>query len=250
MYELTRYELADIISHITTEIVSCLQRLGTYVIERYEGQRIGDHLISDIDTPSDVLSTIVSSVLLVGGSSKLLAVQEKLETMFDKNIIHMNCDSQMCVGMGAMESLMFISMDNQIHECLYNQFVIVVNGKEVGKIPRGTTIPFTVSYVLGMRKRGCKIEVSLKQLFEEEKKKEEELMRCSDSFFPDFPRFYAAVKIDIQYDGLLTVRIRDEMSGKEEIIGRVEYCSVCVYQTNNQTNAFAANHHTVNLLSL
>ena len=226
VYELSRAELADIISGITTEIVACLDKLGAYVLERYEGRRIGDHLVSDMDSPSDILPTIVSSVLLVGGSSKLLAVQEKLETVFDKSIIHMDCDSQMCVGMGAMESLMYIEHANQIHECLYNQFVILVNKGEVGKIPRGTTIPFDVSYTLGARKRGADMEVVVKQIMEEEKR-EEVVLEYRNTFFPDVARLYLSVKVDIQYDGLLRVRGRDWMSGLEQEIGRVEYCSVC-----------------------
>ena len=206
--------------------MTCLDKLGAYVLERYEGKRIGDHLVSDMDAPSDILPTLVSSVLLVGGSSKLLAVQEKLETVFDKSIIHMDSDSQLCVGMGAMESLMFISRDNQIHECLYNEFVIQVNQCVVGKVPRGTTIPFDVSYTLGARKRGADVEVVVKQIMEEEGR-EEVVLQYTNAFFQDVARLYLSLKIDIQYDGLLTVRVRDEMSGLEEIIGKVEYCSVC-----------------------
>ena len=66
----------------------------------------------------------------------------------------------------------------------------------------------------------------MKQIMEEEGR-EEVVLQYTNAFFQDVARLYLSLKIDIQYDGLLTVRVRDEMSGLEEIIGKVEYCSVC-----------------------
>ena len=62
--------------------MNCVVELGNDMRDRYENKRINGYLITRDDSSKDIILGIVDRVLLVGGSSKLVSVKEKLNEFF------------------------------------------------------------------------------------------------------------------------------------------------------------------------
>lgn len=204
--------------------MNCVVELGNDMRDRYENKRINGYLITRDDSSKDIILGIVDRVLLVGGSSKLVIVKEKLNEFFGKEITYIDTDSQLCVGSGAMESMLYIARNNQIHECLYNSYSFCVNGIEKGHVQRGTTIPFSVSFVLGRMRGNFQMELVVKEF---QPGRDERIVLENNYQYALTRSTILILSVEIQYDGLLAIRLIDENLNVIEMLGNFEYSPVC-----------------------
>lgn len=140
--------------------MNCIIQLGQQVVQKYVGTIIGRHKI----TPNaHLLKTIVDSVILVGGSSKLKLIRQKLENYFTASKIHMHSDIQECVGSGTFYSyLSTLHKSHSIREVLYNPLIIRLDDT-VYRIERGTTSPFEVVYAHKMKPQTDVVHVVIEE---------------------------------------------------------------------------------------
>lgn len=191
--------------------------------EEVRQSSVWSYRVSSNDTPRDTITGIVNSVILVGGSSKLRLVRERLSAFFERDILHLEEDAQMCVGMGALESIMnFSEYSNGIREVLYVSYELYVKGVCVGSIPRSTTIPFDVCYGIGKVKKGEDVLVEVIEVVNEHREKIIDLFIDASYFCTKFSYSFAVIHVVVKMDGLLSLYYRDDSNGMEILLSTNE----------------------------
>ena len=211
------------IERVIQESEECIEDLGVQLQKKYDRVRFGSYRVSSNDTPRDTITGIVNSVILVGGSSKLRLVRERLSAFFERDILHLEEDAQMCVGMGALESIMnFSEYSNGIREVLYVSYELYVKGVCVGSIPRSTTIPFDVCYGIGKVKKGEDVLVEVIEVVNEHREKIIDLFIDASYFCTKFSYSFAVIHVVVKMDGLLSLYYRDDSNGMEILLSTNE----------------------------
>lgn len=122
---------------------NCLERLSRQLIRNYKGKVIGRHRVTN---NPNALQMIVDSVIMVGGSSNLKAVQKLLKAYFSPDIVHIHSDIQECVGSGAFHTFLSIVDPKQhVREVLGHSIIVHINN-DVKQINSDITYPFEVTY--------------------------------------------------------------------------------------------------------
>lgn len=131
-----------------------LQDLAKHFVREYDNKSVGGFHVSKDDDAEGTLQAIVSSVILVGGSSKLRSVQRLLRDYFG-DIIFVDEDTPLCVSKGAMEAMFMIDDPlKSVREVLFHALVVKADGKAIGTVPRGTSIPFATQWCARQQRNG------------------------------------------------------------------------------------------------
>lgn len=228
-FTITAAQFNKWISPIMKRIERCLVDLGKQVVKKYAGKKIGRVRIVKEDSPEEALRLIVDSVILVGGSSKLLSVQAMLREFFG-DVIYKDEDTQLCVSKGVMEAVCMIDDPlKSVREVLYHTLVVKEGEKEIGRVSRGVTIPFDTHFGIRPSRRCSQVHVSICEI-DEEKEENNETQLVEGTFACPKARQnlipYVSLKIRVDIDGMICVSARDEMNGDEFHIGTVDLWSV------------------------
>lgn len=211
------------IERVIQESEECIEDLGVQLQKKYDKVRFGSYRVNSDDTPRETIIGVVNSVILVGGSSKLRLVRERLLAFFERDILHLEEDAQMCVGTGALESIMnFTEYSNGIHEVMYVSYELFVKGVCIGSIPRSTTIPFDVCYGIGKVKKGEDVPVEVFETSNGYREKIIDLLIDPSYFRTKFSYSYAVIHVVVKMDGLLSLYFRDDSNGTEILLSTNE----------------------------
>ena len=100
----------------------------------------------------------------------------------------------------------------------------VMNGIEKGHVQRGTTIPFSVSFVLGRMRGNFQMELVVKEF---QPGRDERIVLENNYQYALTRSTILILSVEIQYDGLLAIRLIDENLNVIEMLGNFEYSPVC-----------------------